>query len=100
MLLMITLATIECVNQAELPHNPISRCCSSIYTQYENKYRFWLFNGKRCLNFGISLIFTSILCVQAVKAQSPLYFSDNICDKNKSLTVSVEPVHEILFLIT
>ena len=40
MLLMITLATIECVNQAELPHNPISHCCSSIYTQYENKYRF------------------------------------------------------------
>ena len=59
-----------------------------------------LFNGKRCLNFGISLIFTSILCVQAVKAQSRLYFSDNICDKNKSLTVSVEPVHEILFLLT
>ena len=54
----------------------------------------------RCLNVSIRFISTSMLCVRAVKAQSRLYFTNYICDKNKSSPVSVEPFHEILFLIT
>ena len=62
------------------------------FTMYKSAYvdlnlklgiNHWI-TGTRCLNFGISFISTSKLCVRAAQAQSRLYFSNYICDKNKS----------------